>query len=78
MLGDPLSAHAVHLALALFELDLLHVPDNIQSPLLSRDPGERGPARLVSIIYERNKYSVFSTCDLIVMSFGFLSFSFLP
>jgi hypothetical protein len=45
--GDPLAAHAVHLALALFELNLLHLPENIQSPLLSRDPGERGPARLV-------------------------------
>jgi hypothetical protein len=43
--GDPLAAHAVHLALALFEVDLLHLPASIQSPLLSRDPGERGPAR---------------------------------
>ena len=41
--GASLSCHAVHMALALQELELLQLPVNIQSPLLSRDPADRSP-----------------------------------
>ena len=41
--GAALSCHAVHMALALQELELLQLPVNIQSALLSRDPADRSP-----------------------------------
>jgi len=47
--GDSLAAHAVHLALALFELDLLNLPSNIQAPLLSRDPGDKPPSKRLNV-----------------------------
>ena len=47
--GDTLASHAVHLALALFELDLLNLPSNIQAPLLSRDPGDRPPTKRLNV-----------------------------
>ena len=34
--GDPLSVHAVHLALVLYELGLLSTPESVQAPLISR------------------------------------------
>ena len=43
--GDGLSCYATHLALAMFELELLSIPSNIQAPLLSRDTMNRGLTR---------------------------------
>jgi len=47
--GQQLSCHAVHLALALFELGLLSLPATIQSPLLSRDTGDKAPGRRINL-----------------------------
>lgn len=47
--GSQLSCHAVHLALCMFELGLLSLPANIQSPLLSRDSGDRSPSRRINL-----------------------------
>ena len=47
--GASLSCHAAHLALALQELGLLVLPQSIQSPLLSREQGDRGPARRLNL-----------------------------
>ena len=47
--GDNLSCHATHLALAMFELELLSIPSNIQAPLLSRDTTDRGCARRLNL-----------------------------
>jgi len=47
--GDPLSVHAVHLALALFELNLLRTPDSIQAPLLSREASDPSPSRRLNL-----------------------------
>eukprot|EP00090_Calanus_glacialis_P035065 TRINITY_DN59943_c0_g1_i1.p1 TRINITY_DN59943_c0_g1~~TRINITY_DN59943_c0_g1_i1.p1 ORF type:complete len:802 (-),score=330.13 TRINITY_DN59943_c0_g1_i1:97-2502(-) len=47
--GDNLSCHATHLALAMFELELLGIPSNIQAPLLSRDTTDRGCARRLNL-----------------------------
>ncbi|XP_023321821.1 nuclear pore complex protein Nup93 [Eurytemora carolleeae] len=47
--GDPLSVHAVHLALALFELNLLKLPDSIQAPLISRESSDKSPSRRLNV-----------------------------
>jgi len=47
--GDTLSCHATHLALAMFELELLTLPSNIQAPLLSRDSVDRGCTRRLNL-----------------------------
>lgn len=47
--GDPLSVHAVHLALALFELNLLNLPDSIQAPLISRESSDKSPSRRLNV-----------------------------
>ena len=47
--GQQLSCHAVHLALALFELGLLILPASIQSPLLSRDSSDKAPGRRINL-----------------------------
>ena len=47
--GDGLSCYATHLALAMFELELLSIPSNIQAPLLSRDTTDRGCARRLNL-----------------------------
>lgn len=47
--GDSLSCHATHIALALFEQELLSLPNSIQSPLLSRDSGDRGCSRRLNL-----------------------------
>jgi len=47
--GDSLASHAVHLALALFELDLLNLPSSIQAPLLSREPSDRTPSKRLNV-----------------------------
>jgi len=47
--GPQLSCHAVHLALALFELGLLALPATIQSPLLSKDSSDRAPGRRINL-----------------------------
>merc|ERR1719369_1112047 len=47
--GDSLSCHATHLAIALFEQDLLSLPSNIQAPLLSKDTGDKGCNKRINL-----------------------------
>lgn len=47
--GDPLSVHAVHIALALFELNLLNLPDSIQAPLLSKEQADKPASRRLNL-----------------------------
>jgi len=47
--GDPLSVHAVHIALAFFELNLLNRPDSIQAPLLSREAADKPASRRLNV-----------------------------
>ena len=47
--GENLSSHATHIALVMFELDLLSQPPNIQSALLSKDAGDRGCSRRLNL-----------------------------
>lgn len=42
-------AHAVHIALSLFEMRVLLLPKNIQAALLSRESGDRNPLRRLNI-----------------------------
>ena len=46
---DNLTCHATHLALAMFELELLSIHSNIQAPLLSRDTTDRDCARRLNL-----------------------------
>ncbi|XP_067934981.1 nuclear pore complex protein Nup93-like [Watersipora subatra] len=46
---DRLQAHAVHVALALYELNLLLLPTNIQTHLLSRDTSDSLPLRRLNL-----------------------------
>ena len=47
--GDNLSSHATHIALVMFELELLTQPSNIQAALLSKEAGDRGCARRLNL-----------------------------
>jgi len=47
--GETLRCHAVHIALAMFESDLLMLPANIQATMLSRDSSDKPPARRLNI-----------------------------
>lgn len=46
---DKLKVHAIHLALALNELNLLALPTNIQSPLLSSESDDITPTRRLNV-----------------------------
>ena len=43
--GENHNSHATHIALVMFELELLNQPPNIQSALLSKEAGDRGWVR---------------------------------
>ena len=47
--GENLSSHATHIALVMFELELLNQPPNIQSALLSKEAGDRGCSRRLNL-----------------------------
>ena len=47
--GESLSSHATHIALVMFEIELLNQPPNIQSALLSKEAGDRGCARRLNL-----------------------------
>jgi len=47
--GDTLRCHAVHIALVLFENNLLSLPANIQATMISRDAGDKSPSKRLNI-----------------------------
>eukprot|EP00088_Acartia_fossae_P030106 TRINITY_DN31070_c0_g1_i1.p1 TRINITY_DN31070_c0_g1~~TRINITY_DN31070_c0_g1_i1.p1 ORF type:complete len:556 (-),score=108.67 TRINITY_DN31070_c0_g1_i1:128-1717(-) len=47
--GDPLSVHAVHIALALFEVNLIQLPQSIQAPLISREAADKPASRRLNL-----------------------------
>lgn len=54
---DRLRAHSVHIALALYELNLLLLPANIQAAVITRDAsdGAKGPTREARTRRNRSK-----------------------
>ena len=47
---DRLRSHAVHIALALYEANLLLLPNNIQAAMLTKDPTDaKGPTRQLNL-----------------------------
>ncbi|XP_076352512.1 nuclear pore complex protein Nup93-like [Tachypleus tridentatus] len=48
---EHLRCHAVHVAITLYEQNLLALPTNLNAPLLSKNPGDKPPARRLNFAH---------------------------